>query len=86
LLVNIRAVSGQFILSVKEQSMKLLISGGAGFIGPAVIRQIIRHTSNDVVNLDKLTYTGNFESLADASDSIRYACEQLVGFESDQAK
>ncbi len=47
--------------------MKLLVTGGAGFIGSAVIRHIIQNTSNSVVNLDKLTYAGNLESLAEAS-------------------
>jgi len=57
--------------------MKLLITGGAGFIGSAVIRHIIRNTRDEVVNLDKLTYAGNLESLAEVSDSSRYAFEQV---------
>jgi dTDP-glucose 4,6-dehydratase len=57
--------------------MKLLVTGGAGFIGSAVIRYIIGHTSDCVVNLDKLTYAGNLESLAAVSDSSRYAFEQV---------
>ncbi|WP_303290689.1 dTDP-glucose 4,6-dehydratase [Marinobacter sp. SS5-14b] len=57
--------------------MKLLITGGAGFIGSAVIRHIITHTSDEVVNLDKLTYAGNLESLAEVSDSERYTFEQV---------
>lgn len=57
--------------------MKLLITGGAGFIGSAVIRHIIQNTHDDVVNLDKLTYAGNLESLAKESDSERYAFEQV---------
>jgi dTDP-glucose 4,6-dehydratase len=55
--------------------MKLLITGGAGFIGSAVIRHIIQNTQDEVVNLDKLTYAGNLESLAEVSDSERYAFE-----------
>lgn len=47
--------------------MKLLVTGGAGFIGSAVIRHIIRNTRDEVVNLDKLTYAGNLESLAEVS-------------------
>ncbi|MCE0731192.1 dTDP-glucose 4,6-dehydratase [Halomonas sp. G15] len=57
--------------------MKLLITGGAGFIGSAVIRHIIRHTADRVVNVDKLTYAGNLESLAEVADSDRYAFEQV---------
>lgn len=57
--------------------MKLLITGGAGFIGSAVIRHLIANTSDEVVNLDKLTYAGNLESLAEVSDSERYRFEQV---------
>ncbi|EHA14318.1 dTDP-glucose 4,6-dehydratase [Halomonas sp. HAL1] len=57
--------------------MKLLITGGAGFIGSAVIRHIIAHTADSVVNVDKLTYAGNLESLAEVADSSRYAFEQV---------
>ncbi|UOO76406.1 dTDP-glucose 4,6-dehydratase [Neisseria sp. Dent CA1/247] len=55
--------------------MKLLITGGAGFIGSAVIRHIINHTRDSVVNLDKLTYAGNLESLASVADNPRYMFE-----------
>lgn len=44
--------------------MNILVTGGAGFIGSAVIRHIINNTDNAVVNVDKLTYAGNLESLA----------------------
>lgn len=57
--------------------MKILITGGAGFIGSAVIRHIITHTSDSVVNVDKLTYAGNLDSLAEAAGSDRYAFEQI---------
>lgn len=57
--------------------MKILITGGAGFIGSAVIRHIISDTQNSVVNVDKLTYAGNLESLATVADSDRYAFEQV---------
>jgi len=57
--------------------MKLLITGGAGFIGSAVIRHIIQNTEDAVVNVDKLTYAGNLENLAEVSDSERYAFEQI---------
>ncbi|MDH0434589.1 dTDP-glucose 4,6-dehydratase [Aeromonas caviae] len=57
--------------------MKILVTGGAGFIGSAVVRHIIRDTQDVVINLDKLTYAGNLESLAEVSSSGRYAFEQV---------
>lgn len=57
--------------------MKILITGGAGFIGSAVVRHIIKKTSDSVLNLDKLTYAGNLESLNDVVDNSRYFFEQV---------
>lgn len=57
--------------------MKILITGGAGFIGSAVVRHIIRNTHDSVVNVDKLTYAGNLESIKEVSDSDRYQFVQL---------
>lgn len=57
--------------------MKILVTGGAGFIGSAVIRHIICNTTESVINLDKLTYAGNLESLVDVSDSERYCFERV---------
>ncbi|ROP62690.1 dTDP-glucose 4,6-dehydratase [Enterobacter sp. BIGb0383] len=55
--------------------MKILVTGGAGFIGSAVVRHIINNTSDVVVNVDKLTYAGNLESLAEIDKSDRYSFE-----------
>ncbi|WP_111885177.1 dTDP-glucose 4,6-dehydratase [Acinetobacter sp. CFCC 11171] len=56
--------------------MKILVTGGAGFIGSAVIRHIINHTNNKVLNIDKLTYAGNLESLALVDNNERYQFSQ----------
>jgi dTDP-glucose 4,6-dehydratase len=52
--------------------MKILVTGGAGFIGSAFIRLLIAETDHQVVNLDKLTYAGNLENLASVDSSNRY--------------
>jgi dTDP-glucose 4,6-dehydratase len=52
--------------------MKLLVTGGAGFIGSAVMRHLIGHTDWRVANVDKLTYAGNLDSLAEAQTSNRH--------------
>lgn len=57
--------------------MKIIITGGAGFIGSAVIRHLINTTGHSVLNVDKLTYAGNLDSLAEAAQSERYHFAQL---------
>ncbi|RKF13334.1 dTDP-glucose 4,6-dehydratase [Alginatibacterium sediminis] len=57
--------------------MKILLTGGAGFIGSAVVRHIIQNTQDSVVNLDSLTYAGNLESIAEVFDSPNYSFEQV---------
>jgi dTDP-glucose 4,6-dehydratase len=55
----------------------ILVTGGAGFIGSAVVRQIIAHTAHRVVNVDCLTYAGNLDSLGSVESDPRYAFEQV---------
>jgi dTDP-glucose 4,6-dehydratase len=52
--------------------MRILITGGAGFIGSALVRHVIEHTDHEVLNLDKLTYAGNLESLSSIATNTRY--------------
>ena len=57
--------------------MRILVTGGAGFIGSAVIREIIQNTTHEVLNIDCLTYAGNLENLTSAANSDRYTFAQV---------
>lgn len=57
--------------------MRLLVTGGAGFIGSAVVRQCLRRTGHCIVNVDKLTYAANLDSLNEVLPSDRYAFENV---------
>ncbi|MBA3657473.1 MAG: GDP-mannose 4,6-dehydratase, partial [Gemmatimonadaceae bacterium] len=54
----------------------IIVTGGAGFIGSALVRRLVRDNEVDVVNLDKLTYAGNLASLGDAANMPRYNFEE----------
>lgn len=64
-------ITGQRIMKT------ILVTGGAGFIGSAVIRHLINDTDHKVINVDKLTYAGNLESLISVSDNPRYIFEHV---------
>ncbi len=61
---------------MKISPRTLMVTGGAGFIGSAVVRHIIRHTHDRIINVDLLTYAGNTDSLAEVSGDPRYGFEQ----------
>jgi len=57
--------------------MKILVTGGAGFIGSALIRHLILNTEYSVINVDKLTYAANLQNLVSVNSSSRYLFERL---------
>ena len=57
--------------------MKILVTGGSGFIGSNLVRLLVEEKGASVINLDKLTYAGNSESLADLEGNPNYTFEQM---------
>ncbi len=57
--------------------MRILVTGGAGFIGSELVRQLVHGTDDVVINLDKLTYAGNLDSLVDVASHPRYCFERV---------
>ena len=86
--LNCCQITGIFFLNFnsKHRCKKLLITGGAGFIGSAVIRHIINDTNHSVINVDKLTYAGNLESLTSIDNDARYTFEQVDICDADEIK
>jgi len=66
--------------------MNILVTGGAGFIGSSLVRHIINNTNYSLINLDKLTYAGNLDSLASIEKSDRYHFEQADICKKDDLK
>ncbi|MDB4426260.1 GDP-mannose 4,6-dehydratase, partial [bacterium] len=57
--------------------MRFLVTGGSGFIGSNLVRLLVEEKGESVINLDKLTYAGNAESLADLEDNPNYTFEKV---------
>ena len=64
------------IINKNNKKLSILITGGAGFIGSALIRYILKNTDHDVINIDKLTYAGNLDSLNEIKDSKNYSFQK----------
>ncbi|MEO8227730.1 MAG: dTDP-glucose 4,6-dehydratase [Gemmatimonadota bacterium] len=65
----------ELLLILTDGNSVILVTGGAGFIGSALVRRLIRESPAKVVNVDKLTYAGNLDSLAEVSGDRRYCFE-----------
>src|SRR5476649_137187 len=63
---------GRIAILGDPERMKILVTGGCGFIGSAVIRHLIRHTGHVVVNVDKMTYAASEEALEEARHDPRH--------------
>lgn len=70
-------VNRVFVSLSKASIMKYIITGGAGFIGSSIIRYLINNTDHSIINVDKLTYAGNLESLNEVESNLRYNFEKV---------
>ena len=71
---------------MKAERPRVLVTGGAGFIGSAVVRQLVGSGRASVVNVDKLTYAGNLDSVAEVAGSPDYAFEQVDIVDADAVR
>ncbi len=69
---------------MSSELKKILITGGAGFIGSSLIRHIINNTNHSVINIDKLTYAGNLDSIASVSQNKRYLFKKIDICDADE--
>ena len=67
----------EWLKAETPKHLKVLVTGGAGFIGSAVVRFLLQQPLVSVVNVDKLTYAGNLDSLASVAASPRYSFVQV---------
>ncbi len=70
----------------QNSSIRILITGGAGFIGSALVRQAINDTNFSIINVDKLTYAGSLQSIATVSNNPRYLFKQVDICDHDELK